>query len=476
MEDKKINKKILLKSGFWYTISNFLTRAMVFITMPIFTRLMSKAEYGDFYVFASWQAILLIICGIEVYATLNRARFDFTEPGEFDGYITSSLLLSTMLTGVVFALYLIFPHLFERFFLLDRKYMLIMFAYLFTFPALSMFQAKQRVSYEYKLSAGVAFGVSIASSLMALLLVITMTSDRLLGRILGQYGPPVIVGLCFYLYFLYRSRDVQLRYWKYALRIGLPMVFSYVGAQIMLSSDSLVLKHMCSAEEVSYLSVTQTTSHIMLIFVQTLNTAWAPWFYDMLKLGNETEIRKTYQIYLWGIVACTFAVLLIGPEIIMVLGGSKYHDSIFILPPVILCGVFTALTAQFGNLETYYKKPEYAAALTAGVAVLNVILDIIGVKLWDYRAVCYTTAFCQILLICLHYVVTGRMRIRELLPLNRMVMALLASVALIPLSLLLYQNSIVRYVCIAVVAAAVLVILLKKKNELIALVKKFRKS
>lgn len=474
MDEKKISKKILLKSGFWYTISSFLTRAMVFITMPIFTRIMTKSEYGDFSVFASWQAILLIVCGIEVYATLNRARFDFVEKNELDGYITSSLVLSSMLTGLVFLLYIILPNIFNRLFLLDKKYMLVMFAYLFTYPALSMFQAKQRVTYNYKLSASISFILTISSSVLAVVLTVIVQSDRLFGRIIGQYGLTIIVGMCFYLYFLHCSRHITAKAWRYALRIGLPLVFSYIGNQILLSSDNLVLKHMCSAEAVSTLSVTHTCSHIMLILVQTLNTAWAPWFYDMLKIGNTKEIKKTYQMYLWMIIVSTFAVLLIGPEIIYILGGADYRDSMYLLPAYILCGIFSVLTAQFVNLEIYYKKPEYAAMLTAAIAVINVLLNIWGVNLWGYRAVCYTTVFCQLLLIGLHYYITKRMNIRDILPLKTMILALFTTVGLIPVSLLLYQSNIMRYSCIFIVSIIVVYIIILKRKALMSLIFKIK--
>lgn len=466
MKEIAVSKKQLIKSGFWYTFSNFLTKATVFITMPIFTRLMSKEEYGDFTVFTTLQGILLIVCGIEVYSTLNRARFDFPEK-ELDGYITSALILSTVFTASLFLLYMIFPRLFGGLFLLDRRYILLMFAYLFTCPALYMFHTKQRIHYQYRLSAAITFFLSIASALAAVILASAMPEDRLLGRIIGQFGLVIIAGLCFYIYFICCSRRVTIKSIKYAVRIGVPLVFSYIGSQIMLSSDVLVVKSLCSAEQVSYLSVTHTPCNIILILVQTLNTAWSPWFYDMLKVGNTIEIRKTYLIYLWGAVLCTFAVLLIGPEIILFLGGSGYKESIFLLPMVILCGgIFSVLTAQLGSLETYYKKPEYAAVLTCAISVLNVILDIIGVKLLGYRAVCYTTVFCQMLLVGLHYMVTLGMGIKELLPFKQLILVLCAAVAMISVTLLLYQNERNRYACIVACVIFGFCIIIRYRKEL----------
>lgn len=476
MADKPINKKLLVKSSFWYTVSMFLTRGIGFITTPIFTRLMPKEVYGDYSVFVTWQSILLIICSIEVHVTLNRARFDYTEKKDLDSYIISSLVLTTALTGVVFLLYMFFPHLFERLFLLDRKYMYVMFAYLFAVPALNMFQTKQRIEYRYKVSSTISITIALLSPLLGVLFVMWMKDNQMLGRALGQYMLYILFGILFYGYYIVRSRKISARHWKYALRIGIPLVFTQLSSRILLSSDHIILKHMCSAEVVSNVSITHSTSHLITILVQTLNLAWAPWFYDMLKIRNHSEIRKVFRIYLWAMIFCTFAVLLVGPEVIALLGSSKYRESIYILPACSLCGVFSVLIAQFGNLETYHKKPEYAAALTGIVAILNVVLDIVGVKLWGYQAVCYVTVFCQVLLIVLHYIVTRKMNIRELLPVKTLLLAMLVTLLLIPFSLLLYRNQLVRYSFVAIIFVAAIALMIVFREKILHLIRLFKKS
>ena len=437
---------------------------------------MTKEQYGDFTVYASWQSILLTICGLELEGTINRARFDYPEKKEFQIYISSALVLTSLVTGAIFALYMFFPRVFDRFFLIDRKYMYIMFAYLFANPAVRVFQTTQRVEYKYKVSSAISISVALLSPLLGVAGVLLMKSDPLYGRIIGQFFLYIVYGVIFYSYFLFSSRKISVSNWRYALRIGLPLVFSYLCNSIMLSSDTIVAKHLCAVEQVSYLSVAHSTSHIITILVSTLNLAWAPWFYDSLKINDYKGIEKVFKIYLWGMVVMTFALLLIGPEVIQVLGGAAYKESVYTLPGYALSGVFTVLTSQIVNLEIYHKKPEYAAVFTGIAAVLNIILDVVGVKLWGYRAVCYATVICQLLLIILHYIVAQKMDIQNTLTVKTLVSSLGFSLLLIPISLILYQSNSVRYIFVAVIAVVGITLIVAKKDQIIAIVRKYRKE
>lgn len=465
VKETQIDNKLLVKTSLWYTVSNFLSRAMVFLTTPIFTRLLSKKQYADFSIFASWQSVFLIICGLEIYVTLNRFRFDHEKPEEINSFITSSIVLSNLVTTLFLLFYLLFPGLLQKLFLLDTKYILLMFVYLYTYPVFAMFQAKQRIAYQYKLSAAISFLLLLISTGLALFLAHAMEEDRLLGRVIGQYMPYVLAGLVFYTHFLLKSRSIRLKYWKYALTIGLPLVFSFLGSQVLLYSDKVVVRHLSSENEVAWLVLATTASHIMLIFVQTLNFAWSPWFFDKLAAKDYGAIRKTFLAYMLFLMFCTLAVLLAGPELIQILGGREFSESIQLLPAyLVVGGVLTALTAQYVNIETFHKETKYAGILTSIVAVLNVVLDIVAVRNWGYRAACYVTVFCQLLLILLHLVFSRKMDSGRIFPLTSLGIVLLGTLGMIPLSLFLYQHTWLRLAAAGAVVLATVALLVKYRK------------
>ena len=76
---KKKSSGVVLKAGIWYTVSNFVFRGMAFITTPVFTRLLTKGEYGDFSNFASWMSILVIITSCDLQTSIIRSKLEFED-------------------------------------------------------------------------------------------------------------------------------------------------------------------------------------------------------------------------------------------------------------------------------------------------------------------------------------------------------------------------------------------------------------
>ena len=52
---------VQVKASLWFLICAFLQKGISFITTPIFTRLLSTSEYGQYNVFNSWMNIIIVI-------------------------------------------------------------------------------------------------------------------------------------------------------------------------------------------------------------------------------------------------------------------------------------------------------------------------------------------------------------------------------------------------------------------------------
>lgn len=91
------------------------------------------------------------------------------------------------------------------------------------------------------------------------------------------------------------------------------------------------------------------------------------------------------------------------PEIILIFGGRKYYEAIWVVPPVAVSMFLIFLYSLFSNIEYYFKKTGFIALASIVCAVANLGLNKVFIELFGYYAAGYTTLVCYGLLALMHY-------------------------------------------------------------------------
>ena len=95
------------KASIWFLICAFLQKGISVLTTPIFTRLLTAAEYGQFNVFNSWLSILQIFISLNLsFGVYAQGLVKFSE----DRYVFSSSMqgLSSILSVFWTIIYILF--------------------------------------------------------------------------------------------------------------------------------------------------------------------------------------------------------------------------------------------------------------------------------------------------------------------------------------------------------------------------------
>ena len=130
----------------WFIICSILQKAIQFITVPLFTRLLTTEEYGQFTLYQSWLSLF------SIFATLNLSAGVFNNgmiksPDDRDAYVSSMQGLSVVSTVVVFLVYLVVCPLVGQFIGLTNFVMFIMFVQILFTPPLLFWSTRQRFEY-----------------------------------------------------------------------------------------------------------------------------------------------------------------------------------------------------------------------------------------------------------------------------------------------------------------------------------------
>lgn len=138
------------KAALWFTICSFLQKGISFITVPIFTRLMSTEEYGTYTVYLSWLQILTIMTSLYLFnGVYDNAMAKYEK--QRDEYTSAMQGLTLVITGAVFALYCFTSGFWEKILNLPKSMILLMFLEALLSPALSYWSGRQRFEYRYRI-------------------------------------------------------------------------------------------------------------------------------------------------------------------------------------------------------------------------------------------------------------------------------------------------------------------------------------
>lgn len=462
-----MNQKVI-KSGLWYTVSNFLIKSIGIITTPIFTRLLTKQVFGLYNNFSSWMSVLSIIVTLNLASTFISARFDFET--DFNEYILSVLSLSS-LSAMIWMLFLnVFSDFFVNLLGINQIYINIMMIYFVFSPAIDMFQAKERFFYGYKKTVFISWLITVSTAFISVLLVIFLP-DKLFGRIVGSVIPTIIVGAILYVIIAKNGKKVRLKYWKYALPICLPYIPHLLSLTVLNSVDRIMITDICGPEESALYSLAYICGSVITVLVTSLNSAFSPWLGEKLNENKLDEIKSISKYYIFLFLALAVGLMLVSPEIILILGGKSYVEAKYVMPPVMSGCVFQFLYTMFVNIEQYKRKTFGMALASISSALFNFILNYIFIPKYGYIAAAYTTLASYLWLLITHMLLVKHIHYNEAYQYQFIVTTIIFTFIITIAITVLYSFTFLRYIIVGLYGSAIMIVLIKNYKKIIMIFK-----
>lgn len=393
---------VSVKAAFWFVICNFLQKGISMITIPLFTRLLSTEQYGLFSVFQSWYSILGIFTSLNLQdATFNTGMVKY--PEDKDNFTLSLQSLTTILTVILFVVYILNRDFWNELFNLPTILILVMFMEFLFIPAYSFWSARQKFEYKYVALIVSTLFIAIACPSVAIIAILH-SSNKGEARIISFCLVQAIIGLAFYILNIHRgSKFVKIEYWKYALSFSIPLIPHYLSMTVLQQSDRIMIANMVGNSEAAIYSIAYNVSQIVLLVTKAINNSYIPYTYKSIQSKKYKSLKENSNRLVTVIAGMIVLLMLVGPEIIRIFATPDYYDAIWIIPPVSMSVFFMFLYPMFSNIEFYYEKSSIAMFSSIIGAIVNVILNYIFIPLFGYIAAGYTTLICYIIFVLMHY-------------------------------------------------------------------------
>ena len=372
------------------------------ITTPIFTRLLSTTEYGQYNVFNSWLGIVTILVSLNLYAGVHAQgliKYN-TERPEF----TSSLQgLTTLLVFGWTVIYIIFRGFWNNLLSLTTVQMLAMLVMIWATAVFGFWANEQRVVYSYKTLVIVTLIISIMKPGLGIVLV-RKAQDKVTARILGLMIVELVGYSWMYIYQVRRGKTFfSKKFWLYALGFNLPLVPHYLSQTVLNNADRIMIKTMVGYSESGIYSLAYSLSQIMMLFNTALSQTISPWMYQKIKENKGKEIAPVAYVTLVIIAIVNLFLILLAPEAVAIFAPKSYYDAIWVIPPVALSVYFMYSYDLFAKFAFYHEKTKFIMEASVAGAALNVILNYICIKKFGYVAAGYTTLACYMIYSVVHY-------------------------------------------------------------------------
>lgn len=463
---------VQVRASFWFLICAFLQKGISMITTPIFTRLLTTTEYGQYNVFNSWLGIITIFVSLSLAGGVyiqGLVKF------EKDRDVFASSIQGLTFTLAVFwaVIYLLFHNFWNQLFNLTTVQMLAMLIMIWTTDVFCLWSNDQRVDFKYRALVIITIMVSIAKPVLGIIFVVN-SDDKVTARILGLALVELIGYSWLSIVSLKKGRTFfSAKYWKYAICFNLPLIPHYLSQIVLNSSDRIMISNMVGDSEAGIYSLAYSLSLIMTLFNTALTQTISPWIYKKIKEKRIEDIASVAYISLILIAVVNLCLILLAPEAVAIFATESYYDAIWIIPPVALSVYFMYSYDLFAKFAFYYEKTNLIMLASVIGAILNVILNYIFIKLFGYIAAGYTTLACYMIYSIAHYILMNNIckkycdgiRPYE----TKKIMAITVPFVIIGFALLFtYNYPVMRYGLIAVVA----IIAVIKRDSLIVFSKK----
>lgn len=456
MSDKTGENKVV-KAGIGYTIGNYMLKGLSFLTVPIFSRLLSTSDYGIFNTYLAYQSIVFLFVGMALHTSLKNAKYKYKE--DFAKYNSCCILVTLLNLGIWLLLSnLIYP-LYGDAVGFSRVIVNLLLLDSFGTALIQFFNVYVGLDYRYSSFLKISAFNAVANMGISVLLIMTVfRNDRATGRILGNVIPVTVIA-CVIIWYFWRKAAPRfdLKYTKFAVSYSLPLIPHGISQVILAQFDRIMIKELIGPSQAGIYSFAYNIFSIINVTSNSLDNVWGPWFYERMEQKDYGSIKKYSSKYAFGMLMFSVMVMLAAPELVKILGAREYWDAMYSVIPIVIGGYFMFLYTLPSSVEYYYAKTKFIAIGTGMAALINIVLNVIFIRQFGYLAAAYTTLVTYLLYFVFHYLIAWNIQKMCMFQTGRLAAYILLAVAAGVLSLVMMEYWLIRWVILAAVGIFTLV-------------------
>ena len=387
-----------------YGFGELLLRATALITLPIYTRIFSPADYGILSYVLTIINLMSAVLALGCNSAYSLYFFEAKTLEEKQIVTSTSLWFIAIWTAAVTLAFLPFAGSISRWsFRTDDYGMLFGLAFL-TVP-LMLFNSMcgQVLRNQFKARLFTLLNVATAFMTVAFGLYGVLVLKKGLIGVVG--GGLLAAGLVLPVR-LWTVRDMlrvtySAEMLKRLLAYGVPLVPMTVAYWVFEVSDRIILGKLSTLEQLGLYAVANTLTSGLAFVNGALGQAWSP--HALRMRTDQPDVAPKFFGQVLTYILVSFGILCVGltvfaHEVLFLLSSPGFYPAALAIGPLALGFVAYASTQVTALGLSLAKKTSYFALFSWLAALLNIGLNIIFVPKWGMMAASWSTAASYIFL------------------------------------------------------------------------------
>lgn len=395
MNDAPSREKLLVKNTLVLTLGTSIPKVMSFITLPLLTAFLSKAEYGTYDLITVLVMFLLPIATLQIHTGAFRYLIEYRDDKEkCEQIITNALIyavtlsiISLVITGIC---------------LRNTEGIAFILAYLFFDMYLIVIQQIARGSGNNMLYSASAIINSAVFMILTVLLVGTFQCG-LIGAVCALLGGVFVASayltLKLHLFQSFKLHLASGKIIKMLLAYSWPIVPNSLCNWVLTLSDRLIITAFLGIEANAVLAVSNKLPNLLTIFQSSFSYAWQE---NASLTVRDKDASLYYENMFKSIVNFLtggLSVLIgISPVIFGILIRGDYAEAFPQTAILYLAMFYSCLASFLAGIYAANMKTVNIAITTLAAALCNLLIDLCFVNFIGIYAASISTLASYIVL------------------------------------------------------------------------------
>jgi O-antigen/teichoic acid export membrane protein len=395
----------LLKNSIFYLGAQIAVPLISFVSIPIYTRLFTTSEYGNFVIILTAINFMFLFGNSWVCSSVLRfcSAYNMTdERDQFLSTIITIMAISLLVISVVGALLFSFKFVLPT----SSGSLIVLVVLVFILNSVfDLFLTIARADENAKLYS--VFSVLFTLCKISVGIIILFFFHRIEGVLIGW----IIVNAVFTGFLMLKMRipdnvgfrNISAPIARTVTVYGLPLIFAGVGGLALSQMDRFMVMHYRGSVEVGiynvgYLIASYSISIFFTFLMMSAYPSIVSVWEEKGRGATQDLVSDLLRIYLILCVPALFGVSMLSKEIFTVLLTEEYLMGYKIIPWV-ASGTFMVGILQYYQKSTILlKKSHYYGGLYLLGAVLNFLLNVLLIPRYGFMGAAWATTISYVLL------------------------------------------------------------------------------